>query len=217
MFLWMISVLTWAVTQLHDGWRMSREMEEGSSESLWCLCHFYSCSLMTNTHCGAFLWGLPPYVEHLLRTRSEVSGLRYIVPVFTWTEWFLFNSRIRRSSACDPRAEPDAGLFMCLSPHRVPDRNHPRQHRSRSAEFPSTETLVIITVYYRPCQDIVFYSSVSLLSELQKSPSECTTTRNSRAVCRCVQNVSAGLFGYEPLPNWQLSCVSHWPDSLCHF
>lgn len=106
---------------------------------------------------------------------------------------------------------------MYLSPHRVPDRNHPRQHRLRSAEFPSTETLVIITVYYRSCHDIVLYSSVSLIGELQKSPWECTAMRNSGAVCRCVQNVTAGLFGYEPLPNWQLPFVSHRPDSHATF
>lgn len=48
----------------------------------------------------------------------------------------------------EPCAEPDTGLFMCLSPHRVPDRSHPCQHQSQSREFPLTETLVI-TVYSR--------------------------------------------------------------------
>lgn len=119
---------------------------------------------MTNT------LGLPAYAEHILRARDKVRG--------QWAQihWggphldrVFFNS-IRRSSARDPRAEPDAGLFMYLSPHRVPDRNHPCQHRFTSAEFPCTETLVIITVYYGPCHDIVSYSSVSLLSDLQKSP-----------------------------------------------
>lgn len=97
-------------------------------------------------------------------TGTDTSG-----PAFTWTDFIFFPffySRIRRSSAC----APDAGLFMCLSPHRVPDRNHPSQHGFQSAEFPSTETLVIITVYYGPCHDIVFYSSVSLSGEPQKSP-----------------------------------------------
>lgn len=134
-------------------------------QSGWWPCRLYSCLLMTNK------LGLPAYVEHSLRARDKVRGQRaQIHSAGLHRDWVFVNSRIRRSSACDPRAEPDAGLFMYLSPHRVPDRNHPRQHRFRSAEFPSTETLVIITVYYRPCHDIAFYSSVSLLSELQKSP-----------------------------------------------
>lgn len=94
--------------------------------------------------------------SHHLERHYEVTdcGLgygSYMGPVSTWT--------------CEPRAKPDVGLFMSLSPHRVPDRSHPRQHRSQSIEFPSIETLVI-TVYYRHCHYIVSYSSVCLLSEL---------------------------------------------------
>lgn len=53
------------------------------------------------------------------------------------------HSCIRRVAVrCEPRAEPDTGLFMSLSPHRVPDRSHPCQHQSHGREFPLMETLV---------------------------------------------------------------------------
>lgn len=64
-----------------------------------------------------------------------------------WKFWWIIHRLSGSGKMYKPQAEPDAGLFMSLSPHRVPDRSHPCQHRSQSTEFPSTETLVI-SVYY---------------------------------------------------------------------
>lgn len=70
-------------------------------------------------------------------------------------------------STCTYGTQSHTGLFISLSPHRVPDGSHPCQHQSQNTEFPSIETLVI-TVYYRHClcHYLVSYSSVRLLSKL---------------------------------------------------
>lgn len=77
--------------------------------------------------------------------------------------------------ACESWAEPDAGLFMSLIPHRVPDSSHPCQHQSQIIEFPCMETLVI-TVYYFQClcHYFVSWSSVPLLDMLWNLLEDCT-------------------------------------------
>lgn len=64
--------------------------------------------------------------------------MQLMKPVSTWTRCSILAAVVQH--------EPDTGLFMCLNPHRVPDRSHPCQHQSQNREFPLTETLVI-TVY----------------------------------------------------------------------
>lgn len=103
-------------------------------------------------------------VEFIHRIHQDYFLMRQS-PCFFWsliahTTWdqsphehigtFLYQN----SCAPDHGAESDTGLFMSLSPHRVPDGSHTCQHRSQSIEFASIETLVI-TVYYGHCHYFV--------------------------------------------------------------
>lgn len=69
-------------------------------------------------------------------------------PVSTWSRGGVLAAGESRRNVSLVRSQTQ-GLFMCLSPHRVPDRSHPCQRQSQSGEFPLTETLVT-TVYSRP-------------------------------------------------------------------
>lgn len=84
--------------------------------------------------------------------RSDVSPRRCVEPVSTWTRC---NIPASGESRCEPRAEPDTGLFMSLSPHRVPDRSHPCQHQRIPSHGDISHCCLLKSCHYIvPCSSV---------------------------------------------------------------
>lgn len=117
----------------------------------------------------------------------------------------------RGAVRCEPHAEPDTGLFMSLSPHRVPDRSHPCQHQSHGREFPLMETLVT-AVYSRA---VITLCLAHRWTSFEKSRDEQRRGISALFVKRVL--FLRWLFRYGPLPSWQLSldgcCFDRGTDS----
>lgn len=105
----------------------------------------------------------------------------------------------RGAVRCEPRAVPDTGLFMSLSPHRVPDRSHPCQHQSHGREFPLMETLVT-AVYSRA---VITLCLPHRRTSFEKSRDEQRRGISAPFVKRVL--LLRWLFRYGPHHSWQLS------------